>query len=186
MASLVTAARYRSVTLDTSSAEATVTAALERAEALVEEYLRRPLASTSRTETVRFAGDGRVYPAATPITAVTGGYVIVVGGQAISGAPIDAAPSFPSFGETTYPATATITYTGGYDASSLPETIAEVISWAAHRRLHTGALTSVPAGATAAAVGDVSVSFGPRGASSSGRLTEDDEAALAPWRRRFV
>lgn len=183
-ASLVTWVRYKVITLDTTTAEATVTAALETAQATVEEYLRRPLASASRTETLRFSVDGRLYPAATPITVPPTG-LSLIGTSSVYGATPDASPSWPSEVDPAVPVVATITYTGGYDATTLPRTIENHIAWLAYQLTHASVLAGLPAGVTAASVGDVSVTF----AEATGPASELSSAArrdLRGWRRRFV
>ena len=68
--SLVTVDRYRFITRDVCTDSDTVSARLEEAQALIEDEYRRPLEEAERTETVPIWPDGRVYPAAVPITAV--------------------------------------------------------------------------------------------------------------------
>lgn len=185
MASLVTVARYQLITLDTTSAASAVSAALETAEDTVEEYLRRPLPSASREETVRFSRDGRLYPAATPVLSVEDGLTIVPGSRAVAGASPDGGPWWPDIYDSTYPAAATITYTGGFTATTLPRIIENAIAWLAHQMLHVDDLVSVPAGATSARVGDVAVSFAePSGPAAE--LSIPAKKALRPYRRRFV
>lgn len=186
MASLVTAARYRVITLDTTSADAVVTAALDTAEDTVEEYLRRPLASASREETVRFANDGRLYPAATPVLSVAdSSLTIVPGSRAVAGGTPDGGPFFPGIKDSTWPAALTFTYTGGFSATTLPRIIENAIAWLAYQFLHASALAAIPAGATSASVGDVSVSFAePSGPAAE--LSIPAKKSLGPYRRRFV
>lgn len=183
-ASLVTTALYQSLTGDTDSATADVALALVSAQKIVEEYLRRPLANEERTETVRFSG-GRLYPKATPITEAPDGITIVPGSRALVGASPDGGPFWPAVGDSTYPASATITYTGGYTASTLPRTIAAVISSLAYQLLHVTDDSEVPAGATSVSVGDVSVSFGD-GTDPGVELNAAQRQSIKPWRRRFV
>lgn len=183
-ASLVTTALYQSLTGDTASEAADVALALVNAQAIVEEYLRRLLTSAERTETVRIAPNRRLYPAAYPVTAVETGSQIV-DGVAILGPGPDGSPVFPGPSDATYPAVATITYTGGFSAATLPRTIANEIAWLAYRILHADDRISLPDDATSASVGDVSVSFAGT-ASTSVTLSQSAKAKLRPYRRRFV
>lgn len=176
--------RYRIVTLDEASDSDEVLAALATAQAVVEEYLRRPLLRTSRTETLRLDKNGRVYPAATPITVAPEGLTIL-DGSAIANPTPDAGPIWRGTGLTDYPVEATITYTGGFTAATLPKTIERHIAWLAYEQLHVGALVGVPAGATSVSLGDARVSFDrPTGASVS--LSAVAKRELRPWRRRWV
>lgn len=180
--SLVTVARYRTITLDTTSTAESVTAAIEDAEALVSEYLRRPLESEERTETLSISRDGRVYPSATPIDSLGGDDSdLVLEGDVVVGVSPDAA-ALGWIGTTVLPQ-ATITYTGGWTAETLPKAIERAIALAAHHQLHSDPAL-VPAGATSVRVGDAAVSFGSGGASAD-PLTST-MANIRRYRRRFV
>lgn len=179
---LVTNQLYREETLDTSSDESAVSASLEKAQELVEEFIRRPLVSEERTERVRVYPDGNTYPEATPIVTATG-YTIEAGGYWLSGASeeVDFLRGSSGFRE--------ITYTGGYTVSTLPTTIRKAIAWTAYYDLHptsdSVSLSQVPVGASSVSVGDASVSFGPGGASGGqGGLSEGTKTALRRWIRR--
>lgn len=186
MASLVTVSRYQVITLDTTSAASAVSAALGRAQDEVEEYLRRPLSSEERTETLRLSLNGRAYPAATPITAVSSpSTASILDGAAIYSVTPDSGPVWPGVDAGDFPAEVTVTYTGGFSASTLPATIEDEIAWLAYRKLHVSALAAVPAGATSARVGDVAVTYaGPTDPGAS--LSRSGEKRLRPWRRQFV
>jgi hypothetical protein len=72
---ILTFARYRAITGDTTTAQATAEVAIADATELIEGYLRRPLESAERTETRRSTRTGAL-PSATPITAAPDGYSI--------------------------------------------------------------------------------------------------------------
>lgn len=181
--SLVTVARYRTITLDTTSAAETVTARLEDAEAEVSEYLRRPLEQAERTETLPISRDGKVYPSATPIDSLgSDDSGLTVEGDVIIGAAPDAVGTgWLGSGATT--PQATITYTGGWTADTLPKAIERAIALHAHHQIHSDPAL-VPAGATSVRVGDVAVSYGSGGASSDPLAST--MANIRRYRRRFV
>lgn len=178
---LVTNQLYREETLDTSSDENAVSAALEKAQDLIEEYLRRPLVSEERTESVHIYPDGSLFPQATPIT-VAAGYTLEGGGYWLSG------------GTGTYDflrgsnAPRDVTYTGGYTVATLPATIRQGIIWTAHKLLRPPSdseLASIPAGTQAASLGDASLSFGSKGFSGANAgLSDDVKDSLKRWVRR--
>lgn len=157
--SVVTLARYRTITGDTASASGLVEQALADAQADLEEDLDRPLESAERTERLRLYSTTRhgwvVYPRAHPITDAGD---LTIAGAAVYGASPLGSPIFggddPGFAE--------VTYTGGYTASTVPRCIEQDIAWAAHTRLHPA--VPVQVGATAVSLGDASVSFGAGGA----------------------
>jgi hypothetical protein len=153
---LVTLARYRTITLDTTSKDAAVTAALEDSQDLIEEYLRRPLESVSRTEDLKIDGDERVYPLATPVTVVAtpAGLDIKGNGRWLEGASPDASKIFDP------EPVVTVTYTGGFTTATVPETIERGIAWLAWVILHErSSEVEIPAGATSVRLGDASVNF---------------------------
>lgn len=180
--SLVTVARYRTITLDTTSDPESVSAAIEDAENAVSEYLRRPLSSAERTETLPISRDGKVYPSATPISALGGDDAnLTIEGDVVIGVSPDAA-AFGWIGSPTTPQ-ATVTYTGGWTAATLPKAVERAIALAAHHQLHSDP-SLVPAGATSVRVGDASVSFGSGGASTDPLAST--MANIRRYRRRFV
>lgn len=180
---LVTVAQYRLVTIDTTSSDAAVTAALQTAEDLLEEYLRRPLPEAERTETLQLDKLGRIYPSAAPITAVPAGYTIrgtaVFGGDILTNDTLVYNWSY-DWSAANRPRS-TITYTGGWTAATLPETIRQVIAQVAYDLLHPSP-TTVPAGATSVSTGDASMTFGPDGGSPV--LSASARRAVRDWRRR--
>lgn len=174
---LVTVARYRVITLDTTSADAAVTAALESALGTVEDELDRHLVSAERTETYRIYRDRRVYPKAYPVTDA-GTATIDPGGRSLRDMSPDSTPGVFDAWSDSNPPTVEITYTGGYTASTLPETLAQEIAWRANDLLNAGQVSasSVLANASSMTVGDASVSFsssngGGGVAAASGRPT---------------
>jgi hypothetical protein len=158
--SVVTVAEYRALTGSAAGTDAAVQAALDETEALVAEYLRRPLAEAERTETLVVRADGTVWPSATPVesvsepagAAVQGGTLIEVGGTAFG-------PYFVTEGP--WPgAKATVTYVGGWSSATLPATVRRAIVTAAKAALEGDTLALAARGpVTAEAVGDVSRSY---------------------------
>lgn len=158
---MITAARYAEITGDTASAAVTVTARVEEAQELLEEYLDRPLASVERTETLYPDRRGRLWPKATPIT--DGGDYEVEGLALLSSAPL----GYPSL--INPDGGVAVTYTGGWTAGTLPGCIERDLARATYRLLHPSSLGSeVPVGATSVRLGDAAVSYGPGGAKGAG------------------
>lgn len=160
--SVVTLARYRTITGDTASASGLVEQALADAQQDLEEDLDRPLDSEERTERLRLVSTERhgwvVYPSAHPVT--DAGDLTIAGNAVYGASPIGS----PLLGGDD-PGFASVTYTGGYTSSSVPRCIEQDIAWAARARLHP--TVPVPVGATAVSLGDASVSFGAGGARGS-------------------
>lgn len=180
--SLVTVERYRTITLDTTSSNVAITAAVEDAEAEVSEYLRRPVEQAERTETLPISRDGKVYPSATPIDSLGGDDSgLTLEGDIVIGASPDAG-AFGWLGSPTTPQS-TITYTGGWTADTLPKAIERAIALAAHHQIHSNPAL-VPAGATSVRVGDAAVTFGSGGASVDPLAST--MANIRRYRRRFV
>lgn len=187
--SLVSVEQYRRITHDTSSAEDDVTEQLDAAEELVAEYLRRPGRFVHGTYTDRLrlyraenAYDGAwvVYPVATPVTAATG--LTVLNPRTIAGVSPDGGPFLEGLvGSGTQPY-ATVTYSGGWTAETLPEAVRREIAKAA--RLGLDSITStIPAGATSLRLGDAAVGFGPGGAGAV-ELTSIAKSSLRRYMRR--
>ena len=137
---LVVEATYRRLTGDTTSTSEAVVAALADAQALLQDALRRPLASAERVELIRVWADGLAYPLATPITAVPAG--MTIDGHGVRGV--------PGF--------SVLTYTGGWTALTFPMTLSEALCGVARDLLHPN--ERGPIGARSYAVGDVSVTRG--------------------------
>jgi hypothetical protein len=157
-------AKYRSLTGDSTTADADVDAALADAQRDLEERTERLFESATRTETLRVSPSGRVYPKATPITSVTtpanstiDGNGIVVGG-------------FLNIFTGEY-STIAVTYTGGYSAETMPVRVVKLVARMAYAELHENSL--IPSGATRVKVGDVEVAGANLGAVDSTALTRD-------------
>lgn len=148
---LVTYARYLAITGDGTSDPGQVEEALADAQALLEDTLRRPLESGERTERLRVL-DGLVYPAATPITDAGD---LTVEGDALTGA----SPSSLLGGVFDSTDHATVTYTGGFTADTVPACIERDIAWAAHGLVRPLVASGVPVGATSVRLGDAAVTF---------------------------
>lgn len=183
--SLVTFERYQAITGDTATAEAAVTSRLEEAVEKLEEDLCRPLEAVERVEAMWPDRCGWLYPTATPITVATGW---TIDGHALRGG------SWPIYSWPESTDSVLVTYTGGYvertanpDASNrLPVCMERDIAWAAYALEHPDLFT-IPTGATAVSVGDLSVSFGGGGTSRSGDdLTIRWSRATRRFQRRGV
>lgn len=149
----VTVAGYQLRTGDTSSAASAVTASLVEAEAILDEALRRHLALDERTDTFKLYPDGRIYPDAYPITSSS----LTVWGRSLSGATPDVATFVGLIGECPAPPQATVTWTGGYNAATLPRTLANAIYDLAGFDLSDS--TPGISGVTSVSLGDASVSY---------------------------
>jgi hypothetical protein len=188
---LVGIGEYRLATLDTSSADTAVTGALERAQRIVADYLRRgvpgetqPLISAERTELLIIDSLFRVYPSCVPITALPSG--LQARGYSVYGVVPSFLVSFIiDYDRLNTPRTS-LTYTGGWTPVTLPETVREQICWKAWELLRTPlAQEGIPVGATAVHSGDASVTFkdpNPGGAAAA-RLSDGAKRELRPWRR---
>lgn len=163
--SAITIDQYRLQTGDSTTASALVQTRLDEAEALVEDYLRRELASEQRTEKVRWSRTCRVYPKHTPITEVpaTAAYsvedeatIIDVGYSAVDQAVGEWPAPIPDDYRHNAPY-ALITYTGGWTADTMPKTLVRIVSQLAYRLGNQSAIGGP--GVSSASVGDVSVSY---------------------------
>lgn len=165
---LLTVARYQTITGDTTPSGSTISARIEDAVGLLEDELDRPLESDERTEQLWPTRDGRLWPKATPITAVDDDSYQIDGYALESAGPFQAIPNaFTGLDAIT------VTYTGGFversanptAANRLPACIERDLAFAVYRLLHPApAATLIPAGATAATLGDASLSWGSGGA----------------------
>ena len=179
---LIAIARYREITGDTTSASAVVETAIDDAQALLEDQLRRPLEQAARTERLRVFADGRVYPRATPIISAQAG-ADIYGNAIVDGTPEGTFLEPDDFAE--------VTYTGGYDPAEtdlsavdyVPVELQRAVAWAAYAILRPADGLQAPAGARSATVGDVSVTFGPGGAAAPGEV-EFDRGLVRRWRWR--
>ncbi len=160
-APLVLPGTYRTVTKDTTSADADIIQALADATRLAEDVCNRTLGQATYSESLRVYRDGKVYPTATPLVSVMSP---VSAGVLIQGAGIHLGTSFTApmvtvagFGGAIPPQT-TVVYVGGYTAATLPVTLGRALARIAWHMLHPVILDGVPAGATSVHVGDTSVS----------------------------
>lgn len=167
---LVTIARYKAITGDTTTGDPAISAAIEDATDRLEERLDRPMRSASRSETMYPDKMGRAYPHAVPIT--------VADGYTIDGYSLTGAWPWPWFDIVTDSRIApAITYTGGWVERSanptapnrLPAHFEEDIAWAAYALTHPQPDSPYPVGAVSVTLGDASVSFGPGGAPAPNR-----------------
>lgn len=153
--SLVTVARYITITGDAQTDAGLVSAAIEEVEADLEEVLDRPLENTERTEAIRPDRGGMLWPRATPIT---DGGDYVVDGLGLRAENYGVVPSFVGgTGEVS------VTYTGGWTAETLPRVIERAIAWAAYDWTHPGERALSSDGVTSKRLGDVAVAFDSRG-----------------------
>jgi hypothetical protein len=176
---LVSNVRYRNLTGDLQTPEDEVTEGLADAQREVEEYLRRPLESLERTESLRVYANGRVYPKATPITAVPDGYTVEESAVVAGGV----AGAVPWPGVVGGPTTMDLTYTGGYDPLTLPRELERAICETAFSNM-VEETPDLPSGVTSARVGDASVTFqSPTGGAG---VPSHVRARIKRWRRARV
>lgn len=158
--SLVTPARYKAITGDTSP-ETDVQQWIDEATALLADDLgRTALEHGAHLETLWPDRRGVLYPTIPHVTAVSAGTLAWGGitGLACDGQPVD------------------VTVTGGWvertanptAPNALPVQLERDIAAAAYALGHPNQmLASLPAGATSASVGDVAISFGGNGQTRS-------------------
>lgn len=180
----VTVDGYRVHTGDRTTAGTVVTGALVDAEELLVDELRRDLALDERTASCPVYPDGRVYPSAWPITEST----LEIDGRALLGATPDSGAFVGYFPDR--PARVTITWTGGFDdgttGTRLPVTLRRALYDLAKALCADTA--SVPVGATAVSVGDVSVTYGNAGggAGDVDALVPGLSTRIRKYRNRWV
>lgn len=178
---VVSESKYRIVTLDVSSPTGAVTAALEQAQQMVEAELDRWLEVGEYTENISFGRAFRGYPRATPVHEVLAGPGVEVSetGESLDGFGLDAFWS-PIRGARYRQ---TVTYVGGFDVDDPDiEPLLVTIARLAQRLIQPATL-SLPANATSASVGDVSVSFATPGSSALDTYLPGVSAELRGWRR---
>lgn len=151
MTLLLTAERYEIITGDTTTAASAVSARLDDAQGMLAAALGRSQITLGEvTETLPLSPSGAAYPGVIPVVAAPDGVVYRLG--AFEGCPVDGGP-FPD----SRPYSTTLTYTAGWSADTVPVPVEIDLAWCAWRLLHPTAPT--PAGATAIANGDASMTF---------------------------
>lgn len=190
MTALVDAPTYRRLTGDSMDP----TDALDEAQGIVEDRTFRTLTYGEHTDLkLRIYSDGKVYPSATPIAAVSSP---AIGTDSIQGYAVFVGYFWPNpivntgYWNTPIPPEVDLTYTGGYhpvgtaDADIvteiIPVSLQRLICRIAYNILHPSTLAGVPAGATSVHVGDVGYS----GKTLRGLdpVTDDIARALRGWR----
>lgn len=145
-------------TLSVSYDQARLQNAIDESQELIEDFLKRPLDSASRTEQCLIHPANRIYPRATPIAAVSAG-TIENDGYAVSGISPDGGPFVDFYRQSQY-VYATVTYTGGFTSVTAPRTLKRAVMRLAHAIIVPPAESSmIPVGATSVSLGDASVSF---------------------------
>lgn len=175
-----TVAGYRVHTGDQDSDDTAVTGALLEAESLVEEHLRRLLPLEPRTESLTINPDGRVYPPAWPITVAS----LVIDGRSLKGATPDSGP-FIGYIDFEPPYRMSVTWTGGFDATSLPVTLREAIYDLAKPLVLDA--QPVPVGAKSVQLGDASITYGDSVPSGSiDALVPGLSARIGRYKNRYA
>lgn len=182
---VVTLHRYRDITGDRVTDDATVTARIEEAQGLIEDELGRLLDSAERTETLPLTfeyGSWRAYPAVTPVTAVGAGETFTIEDTVtLANVTIDDT----AFWGSAVPVEGTITYTGGYTTATVPKQLERAIAQLAHALAPQAAMAGVPTGATSLHVGDVSIGLSrPTGVGEIDALVPGLSARIRKYRRR--
>lgn len=157
---LLSYARYVALTGDTTSASASAVEEITRAQDLLEDELGRigllEDDSTDKVERLRLYEDGilggTVYPSALPITSA-GDYTQA--GASLTAVGPDAGPFLWRTSSERY---ATVTYRGGFTASTVPAYMERDLAFVAYQLLHP-IPALVPAGAIEAHIGDAGVTF---------------------------
>jgi hypothetical protein len=157
---LINPVDYQRVTGDTTTEVPDLDAALSDAISLVQDEIGRVLTYGSYVETLRVYSDGKVYPSATPLAAVIAPNLdqISIQGASIYLGYWNPSPLIEWFNAV--PPQATVTYTGGYTAATLPVKLRNAIIRTAFNICHPSPLVGVPAGATSVHVADVGYSGG--------------------------
>jgi len=189
--SLLTYDRYVMLTGDTATASALVEAAIADAEAMVTEYINRPLESAERIDWLRVDIDGRVYPKAIPVTSVPASASYSIEDErtiahATANLSFLIERSDVQTGYLVDQPLAAITYTGGWTPGTAPLRLLRVIARAAYTLANPNIAEDIAlAGATSRKTGDVSVSYGPGGVVGPAEGKSDIEA-VAPGAERAL
>lgn len=179
----VTIADYRVQTGDTTGVASAVSAALVEAEGLIEDVLRRKLASQERTGTFKIYQDGKIYPDAYPVSSSA----LEIWGRALLGAAPDGGPFVGVWSEIS-PPLGTVTWTGGYTAPDgaypLPATLRRGI-YALAKALQSASPTIT--GATSVSLGDASITrASPTSDTELDAYVPGLTRRLAPYRNRWL
>lgn len=175
-----TVAGYRLHTGDQETDDSAVSAALLEAESLVEEHLRRLLPLEARTATFPIYPDGRVYPNAWPILTAS----LTIDGRSLKGATPDSGP-FIGYIDFEPPYTMSVTWTGGFDAGSLPVTLRHAIYEVARPLALDAAPVTV--GASSVRLGDAAMTFdGPSSSASIDSLAPGMTDRIRKYRNRWA
>lgn len=155
---LVSVDRYRLITGDSASAASAVSAAVEEATDLLSEELGWSIESAQRTESLPVV-DGRLYPAAVPITVVPDGFT--VDGYSVLGSGAGSLPVFLVERSERGGQRTSLTYTGGWTDETLPASLRRAICWAAYTMVRPGDVAELIrfAGASSVSLGDASVDY---------------------------
>lgn len=193
--SLVTVQEYRDITRDVNTAAEEVSARIEEATDLVEEYLQRRLRFGTYTEELEIWDAAYAYPEVTPIVSVPSGasYAIDVGAVRFRSVLSDLSLNDwlwyadPPGGIVNSPGIrplyATLVYDGGYTNATCPQTLKRGIA-----RVARGLVVTNPQrvlGATSISVGDVSVSY-PKAIGDIDVLVPGITITLKPYKRKRV
>ena len=185
--SVVTHSQYRQITRDYETSEADVSANLDIVEAIVEDYLKRPLAAVQRTEECLVYAGSRLYPLATPILSVSSPAAAVIHRELyLTG--VTPLADFLIEESSLEPDYVTVTYVGGWTSLTIPDAMARMIARLAQQlERATVSSSQFPVGATSLSLGDASISFASPtgGAGELDTLLPGATAALRKWRRRI-
>lgn len=183
MTDLVTATTYGVVTKDQCALTDDVETALDDAVADLEAYLKRPLTSGTWRERLPVNKRGYVFPRVPAVTAVISPADGVLEGASVRvGSALQ--PAWISGGWPCNNEGVTITYTAGYDATSLPVPLRRALCRIAYNALHPVVLDGVPTDARSVRLGDVAIeSAGPL--QTIDALDLSVRRRLAGWRYRL-
>jgi hypothetical protein len=184
---LISVERYRSITGDQLSDSGNITAALGLALELVEEYLDRQLLVQEHTELLQ-PYRGKFYPKHSPVLFATG-YTIrhdaLIGGVHYWGHDV------------TEDTLTEVTYTGGYDSTTLPTTLQVAIARAAEALIQgqnqssTNVTVTPGQQVTSIGLGDVRIGYSTASSSSTSTMTQHElpelvRLSIKAYRKRRV
>lgn len=167
---------YRRLTGDNDTDPGAVAAALEVAEQVVGEELRRPLAAAERTERLRVRA-GRVWPTATPVVSAAG-YTIEGAGLVVSGV-------WDAWSPSSDEQWVQVTYTGGWTPETIPRAVATEVVRIARAWLLASA-DATPTTGEVNAEGDADLGTPPVVPVLTVDPITPDRRALRPWRRARI